>query len=511
MKRSAIVWLVVFGLFASACSVHRLGDGSDVATGPGSFGEGSGSTTDADAGLDGTSDDSTVEGAGSDLGTATGSSSTPGAGGGAEAPTTDTSPARQPTANDAGESVPRTASAPGVRPDEIDLGILHTSDAFFAAGGASTKSVEEVIAPFIAEINDQGGINGRKVIPRISKYDPLSADSMNAACVEQAEDFKVFTAIAQQGFYGDAEVCMANKGVPLLTGNNSSEKTNVERERGFVRQTNQNKDRNIKNWIDWMISAGVLKTSTKTGLIYVDVPEDRDLVNEVVLPYLDSKGMPRPVMATLSPSIAQTPSESQSAVLKFSSENVQLVLPFVSFLRILIFAQQAESFSYRPGYSVSDFGLLSTDAMGGMPPSQWEGVRGITVLPTGMGEPGQLPPSAAFKECHAVYRKYGQEIATQDGSPDGIEVANILHYCQHVALWADAARRAGTNPTRADWLTAMDQTGTWNHRVGLSERLTYAPGKYDGADLYAVIKWKSNCTDNGGCYRQIEGFRPGKW
>ena len=30
MKRSAIVWLLVFGLFAGACSVHRLGEGSPV-------------------------------------------------------------------------------------------------------------------------------------------------------------------------------------------------------------------------------------------------------------------------------------------------------------------------------------------------------------------------------------------------------------------------------------------------------------------------------------------------
>ena len=307
---------------------------------------------------------------------------------------------------------------------------------------------------------------------------------------------------------------MATKQIPLLTYNNSTAKTNVDRERGWVRQTNQNKDRNMKNWVDWMIGSGLLSAKVKTGLLYVDVPEDRDLVHEVVLPYLESKGLPRPELATLSASIAQTPSEAQSAVLRFKSQNVQLVLPLVSFLRILIFAEQAEAAAYRPEYSVSDFGLLSTDAMSGMPPAQWEGVRGITIAPTGTVEAGELPAGPAFADCHRVYRQYGEDFAPHPDDPsraEPLEVAMVAHYCEHLALWADVARRAGVNPTRRSFLQAFDSTGTWTHRVLLSERLTYGPGKLDGADLYAVVEWRSNCTSDGGCYRQVEGFRPGQW
>jgi hypothetical protein len=216
----------------------------------------------------------------------------------------------------------------------------------------------------------------------------------------------------------------------------------------------------------------------------------------------------------LSSSIAQTPAEAQAAVLRFKSRGVQLVLPLVSFLRILIFAQQADAAAYTPEYSVSDFGLLSTDAMAGMPPSQWEGVRGITVVPTGTVEPGALPAGPAFEDCYRVYRQYGEDFAPHPDDPsrpEGLEVANMSHYCQHIALWADAARRAGANPTRRSFLEAIDATGTWTHRVVLSERLTFSPTKYDGADLYAVVEWRPGCTSDGGCYRQVEGFRPGNW
>ena len=494
--------LLAVGLVASACSVHRLDDEASLRSGQPRSG-GNGGTDDTAVPPGQVVDDAT----GATGGGASGGGTASGRGSGAAAP------GRAPAANQQSNE-PRRASDRGVTEKEISLGILQTSDTFFAATGGSTKDYRRVLAPFIKEINDNGGINGRTVVPKFSTYDPLSADSMNAACVQQAEDHKVFASIAQIGFYGDAEICMATKQVPLLTGNNSTEKTNVVRERGWVRQTNQNKDRNIKNWIDWMVASGLLTGAVKTGLLYVDVPEDRDLVNEVLLPYLQRKGLPRPQLATLSSNIAQTPSEAQSAVLRFKSENVQLVLPLVSFLRILIFAEQAEAAVYRPKYSVSDFGLLSTDAMAGMPAAQWAGVRGITVAPTGTTPPGTPPRSAAFDDCLGVYKKYGENFAPHpdDASkPEPLEVAVMAHYCQSIALWADAARRAGVNPTRRSFLDAVDATGTWSHRVVLSERLTFNSTKYDGADLFAVVEWRPNCTSDGGCYRQVEGFRPGAW
>jgi ABC-type branched-subunit amino acid transport system substrate-binding protein len=484
--------LVALGLalaLTSACSIERL-DGDVEATRPFDPGSVTTSTTGVAAGP--AASTTTLPGAPAPaLGTS---------------PTTAT-PGRAPTANVTTPSEQRTASDRGVTQDELVLGILGTDEGFFAAAGQATKRHEEVLQPFVDEINEQGGVNGRKIVIRITRYDPLSADSMQAACVQQAEDHKVFASIAQAGFYGDAEVCMATKQVPLLTGNGSSAHTNYEREKGWVRQTQQNKDRNIKNWIDWMIGVGLLTPQTKTGILDVDVPEDKQLVEQVVIPYLRQLGMQTPQRATLSASIAQTPAEAQSAVLKFRGEGVQLVLPFVSFLRMLVFAQQADAARYKPGYSVSDFGLLSTDAMAGMPPSQWEGVTGITAFRTGIDPAGAVPSSPQAQECLGVYNRYGQQLV----EGDGVEIAQMLHYCQHLALFADAARRAGVNPTRQSFLGAIASTGTWSHRVALTERLTFRPDKYDGADLFAVVRWQSGCNEDGGCYRQIEGFREGTW
>ena len=53
--------------------------------------------------------------------------------------------------------------------------------------------------------------------PPTRGFNPASADSMLAACVNQAEDHKVFAALALVGFYGEGEVCMANKQTPTLS------------------------------------------------------------------------------------------------------------------------------------------------------------------------------------------------------------------------------------------------------------------------------------------------------
>lgn len=494
--------LLAAGLMMSACSVHRLGegaagteldtDGSSVAAAPGAVGADGLPLADETVGADG----APITGG---LSAAGGASSS--------------GPAAVPAGNLAAAKEARKASDRGVKQDSIVLGVLATAEDTFGEFGVTYegKRHEQVLQPFVDEINKNGGINGRKVEVKLQRYSPLRTDDMQAACVAMAEDFKVFAAIAPSGFYGDAEVCMANKQTPLLTNNNSSADTNYRREQGWVRQTSMNKDRLIKNWVDWMIATGQVNGSTKHALVYTDVPEDRQVVLDVMIPYMRSKGLQQPQVAALSLGTADTSTaEAQSAVLKFKADGVQLVWPVTNFLQWYVFLQQAEAAQYRPRYTASDFGLIASDATSFYPASQWADVKGVTTTRTGEAAPGKLPTTPSFNECLKVYNAGGEKIApdpNDPSKPDGIEVTNMMFYCEHIALFADAARRAGTNPTRQGFLSAVGSTGTWTYRVTMTERLGFTPTKYDGADLFAVVQWKTGCT----CNRQIDGFRAGAW
>lgn len=500
--RASLALLVAAGLTMSACSVHRLGEdaaGTSVET------SGSSSTLPTgELGADGLPL----------AGPAVGSDGQPVAGGatGTGGPST-SRPAATPAGNIATNREVRKASDRGVTQDTLVLGILATAEDTFGEFGATYKGKrhEQVLKPFVDEINKSGGINGRKVEVKLQRYSPLRTDDMQAACVAMAEDYKVFAAIAPAGFYGDAEVCMANKQTPLLTGNNSSADTNYRREKGWVRQTSMNKDRLIKNWVDWMIATGQINGSTKHALVYTDVPEDRQVVLEVMIPYMRSKGLQQPQVAALSLGTADTSTaEAQSAVLKFKSDGVELVWPVTNFLQWYVFLQQAEAAQYHPRYTASDFGLIASDATSFYPESQWANVKGVTTTRTGEAAIGKLPTTPSFNECLKVYEAAGEKIAPDPddpSKPDGVEVTNLMFYCEHLALFADAARRAGVNPTRQGFLGAIGSTGVWTHRVTLTERLGFTPTKYDGADQFAIVQWKASCT----CNRQIEGFRTGAW
>ncbi|MFA5788149.1 MAG: hypothetical protein WDA71_14395, partial [Actinomycetota bacterium] len=301
--------------------------------------------------------------------------------------------------------------------------------------------------------------------------------------------------------------------------NNSSYDTNVRRENGWVHQTMMNKDRLMKNWVDWAISVRQVTTSTRNGLIYTDVPEDRQLVNDVLIPYMKQRKLQVTEVAALTYSGAPNPdlnqAEGQASVLKFRSSDVELVWPVTNFLQMLAWVQQADATQYKPKYTVSDFGLMaSTGSTQSFPASQWTGVTGISSYWGNEVLPGQLPGHAEFNACEAVYKKHGQTIGPDPDDPskrDGMEIANVANYCEHVALFAETARRAGANPTRRSFIATFDGLGTWSQYVALTERLSFGRGKLDGADYFATVKWQASCSSNGGCYRTTQGFQKGKW
>src|SRR5439155_17041894 len=126
------------------------------------------------------------------------------------------------------------ASDRGVAANEITLGAIILREDTFSSFGVTYKGkrTEEVAKPFIDEINEHGGINGRKLVLKITRFSPLTPSDQQVACVQQAEDYKVFATLAGPGFGSDGEVCMAAKQTPLITSNGSSADSLYKRELG---------------------------------------------------------------------------------------------------------------------------------------------------------------------------------------------------------------------------------------------------------------------------------------
>ncbi|MFA5788129.1 MAG: ABC transporter substrate-binding protein, partial [Actinomycetota bacterium] len=303
---------------------------------------------------------------------------------------------------------------------------------------------------------------------------------------------------------------------PLITASGASADTNYRRDKGWVRQVLWTKDRSVKNWVDWVIATGQVNSKTRNGIIYTDVPEDRQVVNEVFIPYMKKRGLQVTEVAALSypgstsPDASASEAETQASVLKFKASGVELVWPLSNPLQVYLWVKSADAAQYKPRYTVCDATGMTTSITSIYPPSQWEGVKGITVLRTGEVPAGSRPTHQTYKECEAVYKAHGETIAPNpdDASKlDDTEIASMENYCELVSLFAEVAKRAGINPTRRSLLAGFNDLGTWTSRVAMTEQLSFSKTKYDGADYFEVVRWDSGCT----CYRQVEGFRKGTW
>lgn len=430
----------------------------------------------------------------------------------------DVTGAREPTASVEVPLAEREASDRGVTPEAIRFAVMHPAADFLsdAAGVSySGRSTAEVVQPFVDEINAEGGINGRRLEPRFIEFNPIDPETMQAACLQAAEDDVVFAALPLGGLYGDGEVCMGQREIPTLTPNTSSADVLYRRDEGYVRQTAMSKDRTLKSWADWLLASGTATPDTRIAVVYADVPEDTPLVQDVFVPYLEEIGFTDVEAVVLDLSDVDGAMASARRVAdRLAATRAEVVLPVSGNILFSLVLGELANIGYQPTFSASDFGSIARDDVGYYPAEQWAGTEGITSGLTGEVLVDGVPDTEAAQECLDVYTADGREIARDASQPedaDAIEVGTMLLACQQLALFADAARRAGPNPTRASLLEAIDDTGLWTHRVTTTPSFTFEPGKYDGADEYAVVRFQGDCVGERGCYRRVEPFRRSEW
>ena len=117
-----------------------------------------------------------------------------------------------------GVSAVAWAASPGVTKDEIKIGVTYPDlDAIRDVTDISHGDYKKTYNAVIDELNKQGGINGRKVVPVFAPINPIGTVPAQEACVKLTEDEKVFAAVGF--FYTDAPLCYVSQhDTPILGG-----------------------------------------------------------------------------------------------------------------------------------------------------------------------------------------------------------------------------------------------------------------------------------------------------
>lgn len=447
----------------------------------------------------------------------TGGSAAPGAFTSAGAPAAATSP-RPAGAAAGGAAIPAAtksagascananlrATDNGVTKDTIKLGIL-TADlgplgkAGFNVGASADYA--KIMKAWIKELNDRGGVACRKVTYVMASFDVLSVDDMIAKCKLMTQDEKVFAVLTTGGYDSVAQLCVArdNK-TPFL--NPESEPADWYREAApYLWNLLMSKDRIHRNQVKFLVESQRLTPARKVGVIYHGIPNVAPSVEKAMLPELAADGIKPTRVTKLSSDNEQALAQINQAVVDFQAAGIDFVFMPMNLIFKTQFMQQAEKQNYFPQYTDSDhyygcFDFVTTT----YPARSWDKTICVTSSDIygrrDLEEFTNKHPWAQFSD--GVYKRGNPEGYDANGSKkkSDADAQRALHITMGslIALWQQAADRAGPDLTRAGWGAAMGKTGVFDKLVSIRP-LTFGPQKWDGPDTIAAVQWHAEASE----------------
>jgi hypothetical protein len=304
------------------------------------------------------------------------------------------------------------AGVPGVSNSQIKVAVTLTNIVGPAAnsifGIASPADQQKWYEAVIDDLNKQGGVGCRKIVPTFYPTNPTDQNELQQRCLQIVQS-GAFAEI-DNGSYAiyPQKHCFAQHRMPFFGGYilfrseidqfypylfNISEFDTVDKNAVFAL-----KDRGFFN----------VPANEKIGFTYRDC--DKPLVNKW-LGWLAQAGVSGSKLVTYNfgcPAVFASPSDIQAAVLKFRQNNVtritahQIVGDFANFSNV---AQQQ---GFHPKYGLPDESIIDV-AYGSQAPNP-DNIKDAIAIAQGRSGEERTPgaqPSGGTAKCNAIYQAHG--------------------------------------------------------------------------------------------------------
>lgn len=445
----------------------------------------------------------------SPLGGASDPAATPGAG--SAAPTAAPG-AAAPTSDE-----PRTASDVGVTESTIRIGAmtLNSPGAAALSGTPNDPTPQAVmVKAFVDEVNERGGIHGRKLELVTADYDPVSdfangGGSERAACLELTRNRKVF-AVVMGGTLSNSCIYEEHK-TPLLTYADAlaAEPEAFNRTEGRIWVQGVSSGRALLDWARQLDRQQLLTKQTKWGVVYGEGYE-RQSVERTFLPEMKRLGY-EPSHVTVYPvDFTATPVKFAQDVPAMRAKGITHVVLATNFAANTFWVRESERNGWHPQYLVSDFpnDVNSLTGSSTAKAGDWRGAIAVS----SWREPrmDELQREPASKRCLDIYRK-GTGRAVDD-------VQWPFWYCNGVKIFELAATKAGVNLTRQGFVRALaslgsfPMAGAFNESGSFGGAYAFGPTRWSAKVLAQRKVWTEPCPahykDNHGCWVPVGPVYP---
>jgi hypothetical protein len=390
-------------------------------------------------------------------------------------------------------------------------------------GGGNGRTQWEIL---LKDLNDHGGILGRKLVPVFHVDDSTDGQSVDqheqVACADWTQDHKVFAAVAQEASPSETlSNCLSKAGVVQLYEDVTRADAETFRRYPYYLETGTLRmDRVAALWPQALASQGYFsgwdtttgKPGTLPGKVGIISFDDRTTVNSVerqLKPALSAAGHPaadwvRIQYPTSEADNANAISAIEGAELKFASEGITHVLPFDAQGAGIgaFFAQGADSQKYYPRYGLNTGNGAQTLVDAGVwPKTQLSGALGygwVPLLDLRLGDnPDNGPLSnAARRYCVELMAKRGEDVST------AIVKRQVIGKCDALRFLKQTLELAG-GVNRDAVLAGANRLGT-GFVSGMTFATRFDAAHHDGAAAARNFAYTPSCE----CFRYTGTTRP---
>jgi ABC-type branched-subunit amino acid transport system substrate-binding protein len=374
----------------------------------------------------------------------------------------------------------------------VDLGSL--SQLGFGVPGFNVDDQAAYIRVFVDNINAQGGVYGRQIVPVFVSYDPTNQATSQAACLAATQDHEIFAAVDSGGGLNEqGMLCFTNQNhTPLIAlGSFGTPPSWYQQSGGYLSTINASGLRSLANLAYLLDAQGLLKHPTtgqnrRIGILVRDFPGTVQTVKDGLIATLEQYGYEVVHRIEFSMDDGIAASQVPVAVNEMRTRNVDAVFVLTDFIIGTQFVQQADRSAYRPLYYASDFGPMTNDIAVTAMPSTFQAV-GVTTARTGEWRVGMAEP-AVDAACRQIYAAAtGNDPQRSDNTYGGMDSA-----CGFIDLLVRGTTNAGPELTRAKYVEGLQQIGSIEYP--LYGGFSYMPGKTDGADRIRTLAFDSSCS-----------------
>jgi hypothetical protein len=382
-------------------------------------------------------------------------------------------------------SAPTGTSGTGVTDTAIKLGIVYPDLKAIPGLTIDHGDYEAAYKAIIADVNANGGINGRSIEPVFAPVNPIGTDPATAACVKLTEDDKVFAVVGS--FPTEGPGCYVTQHATAAVGGvQSNAGLSAAKAPWFTPLGNS--DKLLGGYIDAFAKDGAFKDK-KVGV--VTLATDQAQMDQLVVPALKKNGVTpidTAVIDVTNNDQAAAKAQIGTIAERFGSEGVNVVVTVGQASNV--FPQDIEDTSFRPR-------LIATNAdaiQGYVSSNSGPNADVIKDAMTAGGAPQSvLWPAPAMQHCADLVQKAtGTQI--QDPRTDTADTpdtfVSVTAACQLVTLFTDIAKGAGTVLNNDTFKQAGESLGTVD--IPNSGTLTFSATSPDGNPATYLLRYDAS-------------------